>query len=391
MLRNAPIRWFKVAAVLIVFQIGSVSAFGLQAPVLELNGAHSQQVEQTLLDAAQNDPNSFTTQHNLGEYYLQQGRLNLGIPYLERARQFDPKNYDNGYDLSLAYLRIGDPAKAIAQLRGMIQQSETAELDGLLAEAEEKSGDYQSALEHYYRVAKLQPSEDSIFDLASFLLQHPSYEGFEDRALVFFRYGVEKYPRSAKLTVGLGVALYAQGRYDDAIQTLCAAVDLNPADPKPYQFLDKVSDASPAELPTVLQDLEKFVSLYPESALANYYYAMSLWHSSDGLPDADLSKVKGLLQKSISLQPDYYEAHFQLGVLYQDEFRYQDAITEFNRTLTLHPDFSSAHYRLALTYRRTHQKQLADEQFAILKKLERKQLDNEAEEFENNSGGSAKK
>lgn len=376
---------------MIVFQIGSVSAFGLQAPVLELNGAHSQQVEQTLLDAAQNDPNSFTTQHNLGEYYLQQGRLNLGIPYLERARQFDPKNYDNGYDLSLAYLRIGDPAKAIAQLRGMIQQSETAELDGLLAEAEEKSGDYQSALEHYYRVAKLQPSEDSIFDLASFLLQHPSYEGFEDRALVFFRYGVEKYPRSAKLTVGLGVALYAQGRYDDAIQTLCAAVDLNPADPKPYQFLDKVSDASPAELPTVLQDLEKFVSLYPESALANYYYAMSLWHSSDGLPDADLSKVKGLLQKSISLQPDYYEAHFQLGVLYQDEFRYQDAITEFNRTLTLHPDFSSAHYRLALTYRRTHQKQLADEQFAILKKLERKQLDNEAEEFENNSGGSAKK
>jgi tetratricopeptide (TPR) repeat protein len=391
MLLNAPIRWLKVAAALIVFQIGSVGAFGLQAPVLELNGANSQRVEQALLDTANNDPNSFAAQHNLGEYYLQQNRLDLGIPYLERARQLDPKNYDNGYDLSLAYLRVDDPAKAAAQLLGMIQQSETAELDGLLAEAEEKSRDYQSALAHYYRAAKLEPSADNIFDLASFLLQHSSYEGFADRALVFFRYGVEKYPRSAKLTVGLGVALYEQGRYDDAIQTLCAAVDLNPSDPKPYEFLDKVSDASPAELPAVLRDLEKFVSLYPESALANYYYATSLWHSSDGSHDADLSKVKGLLQKSISLQPDYYEAHFQLGVLYQDEFRYQDAITEFNRTLALRPDFSSAHYRLALTYRRTHQKQLADEQFAILKKLELKQLDNEAEEFENNSEGPAKK
>lgn len=379
MLRNAPIRLLKIAAVLIVFQVGSIGAFGRQAPVLELSGTNSQQVEQTLLDAAQKDRNSFAAQHNLGEYYFQQNRLDLGIPYMERARQLDPKNYDNGYDLSLAYLRVGDPAKATAQLLGMIQQSETAELDGLLAEADEKSGDYQGALEAYYRAAKLQPSADNIFDLASFLLQHPSYEGFVDRALVFFRYGVEKYPRSAKLTVGLGVALYEQGRYDDAIQTLCAAVDLNPSDPKPFEFLIKASKASPAHLPEIRRRLEKFVSLYPDNGPANYYYALSLWYSSEEVPRTDAAKIERLLQKAISAKPDYYEAHFQLGVLYQSELRYQDAITEFRRTVSLRPDFDSAHYCLALMYNRTHQKQLADEQFAIVKES-MKQQDSEAEE-----------
>ena len=63
--------------------------------------------------------------------------------------------------------------------------------------------------------------------------------------LPFFQYGVQKYPRSAKMTVGLGVALYAEGKYDDAVRTLCAAVDLDPTDPKPFQFLGKVSTVSP--------------------------------------------------------------------------------------------------------------------------------------------------
>jgi len=121
----------------------------------------------------------------------------------------------------------------------------------------EKSGDYKAAAAEYHRAAQLDPSENNIFDLASFLLQHPNYEGFLDNALKFFQYGVEKYPRSAKMTVGLGVALYAEGKYDDAVRTLCAAVDLDPTDPKPFQFLGKVSTASPARIPEIRDRLQK--------------------------------------------------------------------------------------------------------------------------------------
>ena len=337
-----------------------------------------QQAELALLETAKQSPNDFAAQHRLGEFYLQQNRLPEGILYLEKAQQLNPQDYDTGYDLSLAYLNSGDTAKASAQLKQMVTRHETAELDDLLAEVNEKSGDYKGAASEYYRAAQLDPTEGNIFDLATFLLQHKNYEGFLDNALTFFRYGVQKYPRSAKLTVGLGVTLYAEGRYDDAVETLCAAVDLDPTDPRPFQFLGKVSTVSPARLPDIRKRLEGFVHLYPNNGLANYYYAMSLWKRSEGEPVADTGVIEALLKKAIAANPDFYEAHFQLGILYQDQQKYPEAIREFERTLALRPDFGRAHYRLFLLYSRTHQKQLADQHLAILKQI--KQEDAQAEE-----------
>ena len=184
------------------------------------------------------------------------------------------------------------------------------------------------------------------------------------------------------MTVGLGVALYAEGKYDDAVQTLCAAVDLDPTDPKPFQFLGKVSTVSPARIPDIRKRLQKFVQLYPNNGPAIYYYAMSLWRRSEGESAADLGTVEALLKRAIAAAPALYEAHFELGILYQDQQKYQDAIREFNQTVTLRPDFNRAHYRLFLLYTRTHQKQLADEHLAILKQI--KQEDAEAEEAEDN-------
>jgi tetratricopeptide (TPR) repeat protein len=365
--------WLRVVGIVSpVIYLATMTAFAFQSnPGLP-------QVERDLVETAQQNPNDFAAQQRLGEFYLQQNRLPEGILYLEKAQQLHPQDYNTGYDLSLAYLNSGDTVKASAQLHQMITRHETAELDDLLAEVEEKSGDYKSAASEYYRAAQLDPSEQSLFDLASFLLQHKNYEGFLDNALTFFRYGVQKYPRSAKLTVGLGVTLYAEGRYDDAVETLCAAVDLDPTDPRPFQFLGKVSTAAPAHMAEIRKRLEGFVHLYPNNGPANYYYAMSLWERPEGEPGVDLAVIEALLKKAIAADPNFYEAHFQLGVLYQDQQKYQDAIRELNQTLTLRPDYSRAHYRLFLLYSRTHQKQLADEHLAILKQIKRE--DAQAEE-----------
>jgi tetratricopeptide (TPR) repeat protein len=340
------------------------------------------QVEVALLEAAKQHPGDFAAQQSMGEFYLHQSRWRDGILYLQKAQQLNPQDYNTGYDLSLAYLNSGDIANASTLLHKMIAQRETAELDDLLAEVNEKSGDYKTAALEYHRAAELDPSENNIFDLASFLLQHSNYEGFLDNSLTFFQYGVQKYPRSAKMTVGLGVALYAEGKYDDAVRTLCAAVDLDPTDPKPFQFLGKVSTVSPARIPEIRTRLEKFVQLYPDNGPAIYYYAMSLWRRSEGESAADLPTVEALMKRAIAAAPAFYEAHYELGILYQDQQKYQDAIRELNQTVALRPDFNRAHYRLVLLYSRTHQKQLADEHLAILKRI--KQEDAATEEAEDN-------
>jgi lipoprotein NlpI len=62
-------------------------------------------------------------------------------------------------------------------------------------------------------------------------------------------------------------------------------------------------------------------------------------------------------------------------VLYQDEMRYADAITQFNQTLELRPDYNRAHYHLVLLYGRTHQKALADQHLAVLKQIKKEDAD----------------
>jgi tetratricopeptide (TPR) repeat protein len=330
--------------------------------------ASSRMVEPALMKIALEHPASFEAQHNLGEWYLQQGRLKEGILYLTKAEQIAPSNYVNGYDLSLAHINAGDSAKAIELLTRMIQSSDKAELHDLLGEAYERIDDLESAAKENYKRAQMDASEQSIFDLASFFLRHPKNEGSLNQALQFYRYGVATYPRSAKLTIGLGITLYSEGKYEEAVHALCTGVDLDPSDPKPYMFLGRISKASPQAMPEIQRRLEEFVRRYPEDGTANLYYAMSLLQ----IPDQDPTKIESLLRKAIVKSPGLYEAHFQLGLLYQSQSKYGDARREFTRTIELEPNYSAAHYRLSLVYSRLGQKKEAADELQIMNRLKQK-------------------
>ena len=323
------------------------------------------------MEAVRKTPGSYVSNHNLGEFYLHEGGLSRGIVYLKKAQQIDAQHYDNGYDLALAYLETGQAQAARGQIQKMLASQETAELHNLLGETEDKLGEYVVAANEYHRASELEPSEQNIFDLADFLLRHKNYAGFLQRSLEFFRYGVQKYPQSEQLTVGLGVTLYADEQYDAAVQTLCTAVDLNPADKRPFVFLGRVGKVSPRLLPEVRKRLEGFIRLYPSNAAANYYYAVNLWQRTKGEPAADLARIEQLLKTAVLLDSHFYEAHFQLGVLYQDQQRYKDAIGEFKQTVMLRPDFTNARYRLVLMYNRAGQKQLAQQQLNVLLRLKK--------------------
>src|SRR6185437_6459665 len=59
--------------------------------------------------------------------------------------------------------------------------------------------------------------------------------------------------------------------------------------------------------------------------------------------------VRGLLQKSISLDDNLAEAHLQLGDLYASEHLYDKSIPEYVHALQLNPNLPDAHYRLGTT------------------------------------------
>jgi tetratricopeptide (TPR) repeat protein len=171
------------------------------------------------------------------------------------------------------------------------------------------------------------------------------------------------------------MALYSRGKYDDAVKALIAAADLNPSDPRCYLFLSKAYDSSPGQAEDAVQRFRRYAELQPANALAQYYYAMSLWkgkRTEDVAPD--LHAVEALLQKSIALDDSLSEAHLQLGILYADQHEYDKSFPEYERALQLNPSLPDAHYRLGQYYVHVGQKDRAQEEFAIYQKLQSEHL-----------------
>lgn len=321
--------------------------------------------------AAELEPNSYDTNHNLGAALAHNGKVARAIPYLEKAQLINPASYDNGYDLSLAYLVNGRLADARASVQSLLKIRDTAELHNLLAQVEEKDGNFIAAVNQFENAAHMDPSESNLFDWAGELMVHRTL----DPAVEVFRQGTERYPNSYRLTVGLGMAYYARGNYDDAVKALIKGADLGPSDPAVYKFLSRAYYSSPSQAADVIERFRRYAELQPNNGLALYYYAMSLWKGKRAQdPEFDPKPIDLLLRRAIAADPKLPESHLQLGNLNADQGKFADSIPEYQRALELNADLADAHYRLGQAYVRTGQKDKAQAQFQVYQQLRAEHL-----------------
>jgi tetratricopeptide (TPR) repeat protein len=327
--------------------------------------------EQEFKQALKLEPRSFDANHNLGEFYVQSGNISEAAAFLERAQKISPASYDNGYDLSLAYLQTGRIKDARQLVQDLLKRKDTAELHNLLGQIEEKDGQFVAAANEFEAAAHSDPSESNVFDWASELLLHRTL----DPAIEVFQQATQRYPNSPRLAIGLGIALYSRGNYDEAVKSLLRASDLNPTDPRCYLFLSKAYDSSPIQAEEVIQRFRRFSELQPRNARALYYYAMSLWKGRRAQDASlDVHQIESLLKKSTELEPNLAEAHLQLGNLYSDQSKYAEAVPEYERALQENADLADAHYRLGQAYVHTGQKELAQQQLDLYQRLRAQRL-----------------
>ena len=306
--------------------------------------------EESLREVAEREPGNFDANHRLGKLLVDNGKAREALPYLERASQIDPGDYENAFELALADAAAGEYERARTQVRTLLARQDKAELHHLRGDVEEKLGNPLEAVREYQRATDLDPSESNLFDWGAELLMHRAVEP----AIEVFTKGNRLFPRSTRMLVGLGVAWYARGSYDHAAQQLCEASDLNPDDPNPYLFLGKMQSVETTQPQCVADRLGRFVRLQPDNALANYYYALSLWKQRKGPEDVDnLAQVESLLKKAVELDPKLGGAYLQLGILYSDREDFLEAISAYQRAIEASPRLEEAHYRLAQAYTRT--------------------------------------
>ena len=228
----------------------------------------------------------------------------------------------------------GDYEKERDKLLALLTHSDKAELHHLLGDVQEKLGDSLAAVREYQRAAELDPSEAYLFDWGSELLLHHAPEP----ALQVFTQGNRLFPRSVRILIGLGAAWFARGSYDQAVQRICEASDLNPADSMPYLFLGKIQSAEVTTSEEVVEKLHRFVTQEPQNAEANYYYAVGLWKQRKGPQDtARAAQIEALLGKAIRLDPKFGAAYLQLGILHSEQKDYPRAISDYQQAIQADP------------------------------------------------------
>jgi tetratricopeptide (TPR) repeat protein len=223
----------------------------------------------------------------------------------------------------------------------------SAELHHLLAEVEEQSGNPLEAVREYERAAKLNPSEANLFSWGAELLIHHA----PAPAIEVFSEGNRLFPLSVRMLAGLGAGWYALGSYDQALQRLCQASELNPNDPNPYLLIGKIQEVGTEESSCASGALMRFSKLEPDNALANYYYGVNLWKRQNSTESAqDLPLVKSSLEKAVRLDPNLGSAYLQLGIIYAEQKDLSKAIAVYRKAIQATPSLEQAHYRLARAY-----------------------------------------
>ena len=261
-------------------------------------------------------------------------------------------------------IEAGEPTRAVEVVRGVLPRRDTPDVRHLLGDALEAAGDLLGAAEEFQKAAHGDASEENLFDWGNSLLQLRAYVPATD----VLAEAVKRFPRSARLQVGLGIVRYARGQFEDAIRAFCAAADLDPDDERPYLFLGEMYGVSASLAPEVTKRLARFVEKQPGHALGHFFYAMSLWKGTPGAAPSPAVEVH--LKRAVALDPRLAKAHFQLGVLYGDEGRYPDAISALEEAVRLEPSMAQAHYRLAQAFRRTGQEELAAKSLEAFERLQ---------------------
>jgi tetratricopeptide (TPR) repeat protein len=206
------------------------------------------------------------------------------------------------------------------------------------AKVYEANGQSPKAIQELQAAIRLKPEEESYyFEVIQILLRHYDFKG----AIQQSEAALKKFPKSAQLTLAAGVAYYGQDEAEQAIGKFLQTIALDPSVDQPYIFLARVINRARTYLPVLTQRFTQYQEKNPQSYLGYFMHAKAL--------DAQFKEpelAENLLRKSISLNGDYWESHYELAVLLEKRRAIEEAEKEFRRATELNPKEPSPHYRL---------------------------------------------
>lgn len=273
---------------------------------------------------------------------LQHGQLADARADLERASRLDAKNAYVWSALAETYRKSNEPKLAAAAAK------RAERIGGRDPVVRHALAMYYSDAGDVRHAAKLDSQIGYSWTKAS--LEHGDFT----EAAEIAEAGLSGHPKDVQLVLALGVARYGQRRFEDAVVAFLRAIQLDASVEQPYVFLGKMLDQAGAHLTEITEDYEAWTKRDPRSAEAWLLLAKARLAA-----DSRDAQAEALLRRSIELDGNEWEAHYELGVLLAGRRDYAAAAKELERSIEIDPKQPMTHYHLARVYDRLGQPERA--------------------------------
>ena len=306
-------------------------------------------------------PDNPLVQHGLAYFYSETGDPARAAPLEAHYAEKTPADRDAFPRAMDLYLQAKQPKTAIALAAQALALEDRADVHELLGEAYEMEDQPENAVREMRKAIKLNAYEESYyFGLAQLYLRHRNAEA----AVETLQEGRKIFARSAQLELALGVAYYGLRRFSDAADCFLRTIRIAPDVQQPYVFLGRMLDQAEDRLPQVTEAYAALVKSQPDDYLAGFLYGKAL-----SMASGDRRQIETLFRKSIALKGDFWESHYELGILLERGHDFGGAAGELQRAIELSPNSPTPHYHLARVYERLGRKDEAAAEHAAHERL----------------------
>src|SRR6266571_721923 len=254
------------------------------------------------------------------------------LPYFEEAVQRNPSYAEAWFEVGVCNGELGRHQEEIAAYQQAIHlKPDYAEAHYNLGGVYGKLGHYREAAAAFQQAIHLKPD---YAEAHNNLGGAYGALGHWQEAVTAFQQAIRFKPDYAKAHCNLGGAYGELGRWHEAVTAFQQAIHLKP------DFAEAHSNLGVA------------------------YGKLGRWQ-----------EAVAAFQQAIHLKPDFAEAHSNLGAAYGHLGRPREAVAAYQQAIRLKPDYADAHLNLGVAYLILGDRDLALEEYKILRTLDQNLAD----------------
>ncbi|PYX85165.1 MAG: hypothetical protein DMG70_04565 [Acidobacteria bacterium] len=331
-----------------------------------------------LLRAATFEPaEELAFRQGLAEVLISHSEFSAAIEELRRAAELEPNRGDLAYNLALAQFKVGRLDDSLASAEKCKAFGDTADLEDLLGDIQEARGDNLAAVRSYQAAVKLAPNEERYrLSLAVELVRHKSF----DAARVVLKQAEERWPRSWRIELALGMVEYFAGSDQDASRILVHAAELAPEPETALEYLGKIQlDQASAPATAALAQLCGYCDRHPTDGKLEYYCGALLFRRDYGSQDkTHADEILRRLHTAATLLAKDAAPHCQIGRVNRWIERWKEAREESETCVRLDPNAADSHYRLAQIYQHLGEAERSQQEMTLYKAASQRMADENA-------------